>query len=84
MEKPKQQKKPEREATFMGWMFIFAGFGAVYIYGTDTPVYAPAHGAIVGGFIMILLGKLSKQVAQLQEQVNKLKSETESSASESA
>lgn len=66
----------------MGWMFIFGGFGAVCIYGADTPVYAPAHGALVGGFIMILLGKLSKQVAQLQEQVNKIKSETESSVTE--
>ena len=66
----------------MGWMFIFGGFGALCIYGTDTPIYAPAHGAIVGGFIMIYLGKLSKQVAQLQEQVNKPKSDTDSSVSE--
>ena len=66
----------------MGWMFIFAGFGAVLIYGSDTPIYAPAHGAIVGGFIMVLLGKLSKQVAQLQEQVNKPASESESPESE--
>jgi hypothetical protein len=82
MEKPKQSKKPGQEATFMGWLFIFGGFGALCIYGTDAPIYGPAHGAIVGGFIMIYLGKLSKQVTQLQEQVNKLKSENESSASE--
>ena len=36
----------------------------------------------MGGFIMILIGKLSKQVAKLQEQVSKLESESESSASE--
>ena len=82
MKKPKQSKKPGQEATFTGWMFIFAGFGALCIYGTDAPIYAPAHGAIVGGFIMTLIGKLSKQVAQLQEQVSKLESESESSASE--
>ncbi len=51
----------------MGWMFIFAGFGASCIYGSDSPIYAPAHGAIVGGFIMTLLGKLSKQVPSVSE-----------------
>ncbi len=82
MEKPKRQKASGREATFMGWMFIFGGFGALCIYGNNTPMYAPAHGAIVGGLIMVLLGTLSKQVAQLQGQVNKLRSEAEFSASE--
>jgi len=82
MEKPKRPNKPGRETTFIGWMFIFAGFGAACIYGSDAPIYAPAHGAIVGGFIMIHLGKFSKQVAQLQEQVNKPVSESESPASE--
>ena len=82
MEKSKQSKKPGVEATFMGWLFIFGGFGALCIYGTDAPIYGPAHGAIVGGFIMIYVGKLSKQVAQLQQQVNKPKSDTDSSVSE--
>ena len=82
MKKSKQPKKPGQEATFMGWLFIFGGFGALSIYGTDAPIYGPAHGAIVGGFIMIYLGKLSKQVAQLQEQVNKPKPDADDSASE--
>ena len=82
MEKPKRPKKPGREATFVGWAFIFGGLLALCIYGTDKATYGPAHGAIVGGFIMTLLGNLSKQVAQLQEQVNKPASESESPASE--
>ena len=79
MEKPKQQQKREQEGTFWGWLFIFGGFGALCIYGTAAPTYGPAHGAIVGGFIMVLIGRLAKQVAQLQEQVDRLKSESGSS-----
>lgn len=75
MEKQKKQSRPGQEGTFWGWAFILGGFGALCIYGTEAPTYGPAHGAIVGGFIMVLIGRLARQIAELQKQVDRLKAE---------